>query len=532
MNSKLHAALSRRHVAFAAAILAACVAVPAALAEEGKSQVQTEEAWWIVLAPKDVLRRGIQLSDTPLTTRALDRRALRSSQATLLSAADLPITQSRIDALKGTGAELRTTSRWLNLASVQVTSDELKSIAKLPFVRGMFPVRHSQRLSVIDFAQAEIGGVAGSGAMSDPQLAQIGVDELHARGFHGAGMVVGILDTGFERSHIGFASIEHPLDVIAEWDFVKNDGNTAMQAGDDSSQHWHGSAILGTLASYLPGVLLGSAYEAKFVLAKTEDVSSETPIEEDYYVAGIEFVEAHGADIATSSLGYIDWYTPEQLNGVTCVTSRAVNVATSLGMICLTAAGNQGNDSDPSTNHLLAPADALQVISCGAVDITGAATWFTSDGPSADGRVKPEVLACGLGVYSIDPNDPAGFISVSGTSLSTPLVAGAVTLILQARPSYSVMSMRSALTSTASDAILNGTFDPMYIRGFGIMDALAAASIDRAVEDLNLDGSVGAADLASLLNSWGACSGLCPADFNGDDVVGAADLAALLNAWN
>ena len=101
MNSKLHAALSRRHVAFASAILAACVAVPAALAEEGKSQVQTEEAWWIVLAPKDVLRRGIQLSDTPLTTRALDRRALRSSQATLLSAADLPITQSRIDALKG-----------------------------------------------------------------------------------------------------------------------------------------------------------------------------------------------------------------------------------------------------------------------------------------------------------------------------------------------------------------------------------------------------------------------------------------------
>ena len=537
MNLKLHAALSRQHVASASAILAACVALPTALAAEGKPPAQTEEAWWIVLAPKEVLRRGIQLSDTPLTTRALDRRALRSSQATLLSVADLPITQSRIDALKGTGAELRTTSRWLNLASVQVTSAELKSIAKLPFVRGMFPVRHSQRLSVIDFAQAEVGGVAGSGAMSDPQLAQIGVDELHARGFHGAGMVVGILDTGFERSHIGFASTEHPLDVIAEWDFVKNDGNTAMQAGDDSSQHWHGSAILGTLASYLPGVLLGSAYEAKFVLAKTEDISSETPIEEDYYVAGMEFIEAHGADIATSSLGYIDWYTPEQLDGLTAITTRAVNIATANGLPCLTAAGNAGHDADPLTHSIIAPADAFDVITCGAADLAGVIAGFSSDGPTADGRVKPEILACGVAVASVNSTNTTGYSGVSGTSLSTPLVAGATALVLQARADYGVAQLRSALFATASDFVSNGVTDPTFVRGYGVMSALDAAKRNRAAEDLNLDGAVTAQDLALMLSSWGPCtdpdpaSGLCVADLDGDGTVGATDLARLLSAW-
>lgn len=522
--------------AISSAIFAACASVMTAQCtfangHDERAPSIARDAWWIQLAPKELPKRGMRSSDTLLTQRALDRRALRASTRELISSADLPVAQARVDALLATGATLRTTSRWLNLASVAASETELKAIAKLPFVRGVFPVHHSRRLAPVDFGSVVEGGIAGSGAWSDAQLAQVGIDEMHARGFRGAGVIIGILDTGFRRIHSAFASAEHPLEVIAEWDFINNDGNAGFQVGDDPGQHWHGSAVLGFLAAYLPGQMIGSAYEAKFILTKTEDNSSETPVEEDYYVAGLEFIEANGADIATSSLGYIDWYTPEQLNGVTAVTSRGVNIATSLGVICCTAAGNQGNDSNPATNHLLAPADALQVISCGAVDLNGVTAWFTSDGPSVDGRVKPELCARGINCYTIAPDDFAGITYGSGTSFATPLIAGAVATILQARGEYTVTSMRNALFSTASDMVANGTFDPFYRRGYGIMSAIGAASIGRAPEDINVDGSVNAADLAMLLNAWGACVDVCPTDLNNDAIVDAADLAILLSAW-
>ncbi len=515
--------------AILAAVIAVLFASSASAAEAALAP--DRDAWWIMLAPKELPKRALRLSDTPLTQRAVDRRAARGSMRELISSADLPIAQARIDCVTATGASLRTVSRWLNLASVNATPAELRSIVRLPFVRGAFPVHHSQRVELVESGEAVEGGIAGSGAWSDAQLTQIGVDGMHARGFFGAGQIIGVLDTGFHRSHAGFSSVAHPLDVIAEWDFINNDGNTGIEPGDPGNQHWHGSAVLGFMGAYLPGQMIGAAYEAQFILAKTEDVSSETPIEEDYYVAGLEFIEANGADIATSSLGYIDWYTPEQLDGVTAVTSRGVNIATALGMICCTAAGNQGNDGNPATNHLLAPADALQVISCGAVEFDGATAWFTSDGPSADGRVKPEVCARGVNCYTIDPNNPAAITSGSGTSFATPLVAGAVATVLQARAEYSVNAMRNALFTTASDMLANGTFDSLYRRGYGIMDALGAASINRDLEDINLDGFVGAADLAILLNAWGPCADICPTDFNNDGVVDAADLATLLASW-
>ncbi len=531
--NKTHASLTTRCRFTFGAILAAVVAIEigsSASAADGPSAPE-REAWWVMLAPKELPKRALRLSDTPLTQRALDRRAARGTMRELITSADLPIAPARVDRLTATGASLRAVSRWLNLASVHASPSELRAICKLPFVRGVFPVHHSRRLELVDGGEVMQGGVAGSGAWSDAQLNQIGVDEMHARGFRGAGQVIGVLDTGFHRAHAGFASAEHPLSVIAEWDFINNDGNTGIEAGDAGNQHWHGSAVLGFMAAYLPTQMIGAAYEAQYILAKTEDITSETPVEEDYYVAGLEFIEANGADIATSSLGYIDWYTPEQLNGVTAVTSQGVNIATTLGLICCTAAGNQGNDSNPATNHLLAPADALQVISCGAVDLNGATAWFTSDGPSADGRVKPEVCARGVGCYTIDPNNPTAITSGSGTSFATPLLAGAVANILQARSEYTVSSMRTSLFTTADDVLANGTFDPLYIRGYGVMNALRAASIGRASEDIDLDGEVGAADLAILLNAWGPCAGICPTDFNLDGVVDAADLATLLAAW-
>ena len=261
---------------------------------------------------------------------------------------------------------------------------------------------------------------------------------------------IGILDTGFNRVHEAFNNPAHPVNVLAEWDFVNNDGNTGIQAGDPDNQHWHGTWILGTIGAYMPGAMVGGAWEASFVLAKTEVVPTETPIEEDYYVAGLEFVEAHGADLATSSLGYIDWYTQADLNGHTCVTTKGVNIATANGMVCITAAGNEGHDADPATSTIIAPADAYDVITCGAVNVSGAIAGFSSSGPTADGRLKPEVLACGVATVSVHTTNTTGYQAISGTSLSTPLVAAATACILQARPDYGVAQVREALFATAS----------------------------------------------------------------------------------
>lgn len=501
----------------------------------GAARTVKPTRYWVFFADRadaPVLRQ-----DAAVTDRALERRARRGSLAEghakpgeTISERDMPVAPAYVAAIQALGATVHVESRWLNAVSVEVDRHHLEAIAALPFVDHVEAVR-SARLSPGAEAEAP-GGIAGTDyGFATQQVMQMELVALHARGFTGQGMIIGILDSGFHRVHQAFASAEHPLAVIAEHDFINNDDNTDIEPGDPSDQHRHGTWILGTMAAYAPGALVGAAYSASFVLTKTEDVSSETPIEEDNYVAGLEFIEAHGADLATSSLGYFDWYTPDDFDGQTAVTTIAVNVATSNGLVCLTAAGNGGHDGDPATNHLGAPADAMQVITCGAVDDVGQIAGFSSDGPTADGRVKPEVLARGVATATVNSTNQTGYTAVSGTSLSTPLIAGAVACILQARPDYTVTGLRDALTATATDGGVGP--DPLFIRGYGIIQADAAARRGRAGADIDLDGDVDSADLAMLLGAWGGCGdcGVCPADLNGDCTVDAGDLSILLGSW-
>ena len=152
------------------------------------------------------------------------------------------------------------------------------------------------------------------------------------------------------------------------------------------------------------------AYSCKYLLAKTEMVNDEIVAEEDFYVAALEWGEALGADIASSSLGYLDWYTYEDdLDGQTAITTRGIDYASSLGMVCVTAAGNEGNTG---WYHIIAPADADSVISVGAVDAFNVTPSFSSHGPTADGRIKPEVLARGVATFLAGtdlPNCMAGY---------------------------------------------------------------------------------------------------------------------------
>jgi len=463
---------------------------------------------WVYFKDKGVQGDVDRAAALTAVARAADprtvlRREQRRTAPGLFDDRDLPISATARAAVLATGAMLSQQSRWLNAISVRASVEQLTAIRALPGVDRVEPVLGGRRrddlsLTMVPTTEIHTRGFYG---LTEAQNVQVNLPAMHVKGFTANTVIIGILDTGFRRTHAAFNAPGHTLNVIAEHDFVKNDNNTAPEPGDDSEQHSHGTLILSVIGAYLPGSLVGGAYDASFVLCKTEDITSETPIEEDNYVAGLEFIEAHGGDVATSSLGYIDWYTQSQLDGMTAVTSVAVNIATTNGLICCTAAGNEGHDGDPATNHLLAPGDALQVITCGAADADGNIAGFSSDGPSADGRVKPEILARGVSTYCVWPYDDVNFATASGTSLSTPVVASVVAVLAGPGRCWSVDRIRQALFSSAGDAVITGTFDPLYVRGYGVA------------------------------NAFGAYNAACPADYNGDGFVTGDDFDAFVEAF-
>lgn len=518
------------------------LAVPARLVEASANGGRVKT--WVFLRDKGVqgeaLERAIAELGETYPERAMKRRRVRGSGG--VDARDLPLSAAYVASVRSTGAEVVQESRWVNAVSVRADAAQLRALAALPCVDRLEPVRTGKGVRPVEVVESDSaysnGGYRGRDVYgrSSVQLNQINLVALHQAGFTGAGVVVGVLDTGFRRDHDAFNQPGLAVSVIAERDFINNDGNTGIESGDASGQHGHGTLILGCMGANYPNELVGGAFDADYVLCKTEDISSETPIEEDNYVAGIEFAEFHGADLTTSSLGYIDWYTQGDLDGVTAVTTIVVNTAAEHGVHCCTAAGNEGHDEDPQTSHLIAPADGLKVLTCGAADSTGAIAGFSSDGPTADGRVKPELLARGVSTRTVSTSTTDGFASANGTSLSTPLLACAVACLVQQHPEWTVDQMRSALFTTALDAAANGgAFDPLYVRGYGMVDAFGAGAVSFCTTDYNQDGGGDTSDVLDLANDIASGTQTFPGsntDFNQDggadttDVIDMADVIA------
>lgn len=429
-------------------------------------------AVWVYFADKGVQTAS---ADTlPMTTRALDRRARRGSPTARTVFEDRPLDTGYVQRVSGLASRVRQHSRWLNAMSVEATPVQIAELSALSFVSRVDVVRRYRRLheEPVEALPADAAPRTRAGASADEpldygtsldQVRQLRVPELHQRGLHGEGVVVAVFDSGFPNlSHEAFAS----MTILAERDFVEP--RDSVRETTDA----HGTNTLSTLGGYAPGQLVGPAYAASFILAVTEDVRSETPVEEDNWAAAAEWAEALGADVISSSLGYLDFdlphtsYAAQDMNGETAVTTRAAARAAERGIVVVNSAGNQG--FDPFQNTLGAPADGVRVVSVGAVTRVGNRAEFSSVGPTADGRIKPDVAAMGVSV-KVARHLEHFYGVASGTSFSCPLTAGVVALILQAHPAYTVDDVLTVLRGSASQAAA-----PDTRLGWGIVDAVAA----------------------------------------------------------
>jgi hypothetical protein len=315
------------------------------------------------------------------------------------------------------------------------------------------------------------------------QLTNMRAVDLHDICVNGTGILIGVLDDGFNnyRTHIALRNIN----VVADSDFIHNISDVNRQSWESSSQGNHGAGTLSTIGGFDNGHMIGAAYGASFVLAKTEMDSSggayDFNSEEDTYVAALEWMEQLGVDITSSSLGYKEFlgsptYTTSDMNGKTTKVAQGAVIASRKGVIVVTAMGNEHNYTNST---LISPADADSIIAVGATSFDGKLASFSSCGPTADGRIKPEVVAQGVDVFWVNGSTTNGYIAdAAGTSCSTPLVAGAAALVLSAHPELTNMQVRQALINTANhinDGTAHTTSYPNNYYGYGFVNALDAA---------------------------------------------------------
>ncbi|MBD3347743.1 MAG: S8 family serine peptidase [Candidatus Eisenbacteria bacterium] len=437
-------------------------------ASAGAASPDGDARLWVFFTDKGISAgergRAIAAFRSELPRRALERRAKVGAE---VNVNDLPVAARYVEAVAATGATVETRSRWLNAVSVEADAAQAAAIAGLPFVREVRPVaRGVKRLpepveAPWEPRTGERGRSLDYGG-SFGQLDQIGIPALHDDGFDGSGVLICMLDTGFDTDHQAFRH----LDIVGERDFINDDTETANEPGDPDGQDSHGTSTLSCVGAACPGEIYGGSYNASFLLGKTEMVDDEIEIEEDYWVEGVEWADSLGADIVSSSLGYYYWYTYEDMDGETAVTTIAADMAAARGIVVVTSMGNEGGGD---WKYMIAPADGDSVLSVGAVDSLGSRVWFSSVGPTYDGRIKPDVMAQGLYVRVATTEDTASYTESHGTSFSCPLTASAVGLLLQGHPEWTPCDVIGTLRSTASQSA-----SPDTLMGWGILDAYAA----------------------------------------------------------
>jgi hypothetical protein len=429
------------------------------------------DLYWVQFTDKDQTPYSIDAPEAFLSARSIARR---QAQGVAIDELDLPVDPAYIEAVLALGdVQLVNRSKWFNAITIRTTDPlVLEAITELPFVNTLRDaIRHQGTDIVPDKfgATAPVGPRGGSPedyGGSFRQIEMLNGHLLHAMEAKGQGMLIGVLDSGFDNvdSIAAFDALRSRDGIVAVRDMVEHDGDVFMD-------HWHGRSVLGCMAGSIPGSLLGTAPEADYVLVRTETVEFEHVVEEDNWVAGAEFCDSLGCDVLNTSLGYtrfddgLNDHAYTDLDGQTSRISIAAGIASRKGMIPVSSAGNSGSSE---WYYISAPADAIDILTVGAVGDQEQSAPFSSRGPSADGRVKPDVSTMGWGVTGINAAG-TGVDLLNGTSFSSPILAGLVACLWQLHPDRSAQQIMDAVRRSASH-----WSDPNDSLGYGIPDFLQA----------------------------------------------------------
>jgi subtilisin family serine protease len=425
-----------------------------ALAISAKAYSQDRYAVFFKFKPQTTL----SLSNPKgfLTQKALDRRTREKIQADSL---DLPVAEKYVAQLVPLSNYLLYTSKWLN--AVVLVTDEAKSktIQALPFVdrveliaRGFLP-RPGGRVASEAISDEKIhpkwqfreSSVQNNSYDFQNQL--IGIDKMHQSGFTGKGVTIAVFDAGFPgmKTASTFAHLFSKNQIIGQKDVVR------PWNSDVFLDNQHGTNVSSLIASNEPSKLVSGAYDANYIFAITEEVATEYRIEEFNWVRAAEYADSLGVDVINSSVGYIDFddpvmtYTKQQMDGKTTYITRGATVAAKKGILVVNSVGNYGG---AGASSLIAPADAAGILSVGSVTSTSTVSGFSSRGPTADGRIKPELVAFGQAPILVRSNGTVG--TGQGTSFSAPQIAALAAGLWQARPEWTKDQLILNLLRSAS----------------------------------------------------------------------------------
>ena len=455
---------------------------------------QTPAKYWVAFTDKKGTPYSIDKPEAFLSPRALE---LRKAHGIAIDERDLPVNPDYVRQVLAldTAARCFTTSKWLNGMTVYALRDDMKeAIESLPFVDSVErtdapkePLPPAKSAYVFPGS----GGRPTLSYQSDIQKGndfdygtaalQVRVNNvhwLHRMGYRGENMQMMILDGGFEN-----------IDTISCFKILRNDHrllgarNFVEPEKDPMRKHSHGTMVLSCIASYIPGRLVGTAPMVQVHVAQTEESGSEDRVEEDNWVAGVEYADSLGCQVLNSSLGYtvfddtVNQRTYADLTGEVSRASRAADIAASKGLLICNSAGNEGAGK---WKYIGAPADARDILTVGAVNVKGKRAYFSSFGPTADGRIKPDACAVGRNTHI---STPTGIISIAdGTSFSSPMLSGMVACLWQAFPEKSNYEIMEAVRKAGShNVVFNGYVfsgpDSGDGYGYGITDFLRAYNI-------------------------------------------------------
>lgn len=433
---------------------------------------------WVYFNAKENVAASIANPITILTQQAIDRK---NAYGIAIDDRDVPVNEAYITALKApeTGVTVLAKSKWFNAVYVRGTEVDINNlVSNFSFVESVQfadsslnpPGRFEEISDKFEIEDTEVIFNYGS-ALN--QIDMINVDDLHAQDFTGEGIIIAVLDSGFNNVDTmgAFQRLRDNGDLLDGYDFVDRVEDVYAFTGND-----HGTKVLSNMAGFIQDQYVGTAPDASYYLFRTEDVFTETPVEEAYWVEAAERSDSLGVHIINSSLGYKTYQNPNysysnsDLDGQTAFVTRGANIANEKGIIVVTSAGNSG------ANGVGAPADAAGVMSIGAVDADGNYVSFSSQGSPIQPTQKPDVVARGGLSFVINSNNV--IVNNNGTSFSSPTMAGGIASLWQALPSFDHEEIKSFVRMSSSQYTT-----PDFFLGYGIPNLQVALDIGLSLQE-------------------------------------------------